>query len=42
MVHIWKDLQAKPKFWINLQKGPQLRIHSKSELQYGWLNFGAL
>jgi hypothetical protein len=25
-----------------LQKGPQLRIHSKSELQYGWLNFGAL
>jgi hypothetical protein len=22
MVHIWEDLQAKPKFWTNLQKVP--------------------
>jgi hypothetical protein len=34
--------KTNPKFWIHLQKGPQLRFHSKSEFQICGLNFWAL
>jgi hypothetical protein len=37
-----KIYKPNPKFWVHLQKGPQLRFHSKSEFQICELNFGAL
>jgi hypothetical protein len=37
-----KIYKPNPKFWIHLQKEPQLRFHPKSEFQNCELNFGAL
>jgi hypothetical protein len=34
-----KVYKPNPKFWNDLQKGPQLRIYSKSEFQICGLNF---